>query len=153
MPSKGVCGEDASGSTTASQPSLHSPHCFAMLVDHSMPMWSGFTESHFIWASPRLGPTYNTLFCFASVLVIIWEGREMPLTKAKRGRNERGSLPPPDMSKREVLTQFSLPPTLIYPLLFCNIDPWVSRDVDVKPIPSIFVLSTCSMCIVALLRW
>ena len=83
-------------------PSSHLSCCFAMLKDCSKQMQSCFTRS-FHFSLSQLGPTYDTLFCFASVLVIIWEAREIPFDEGQKVRTQRDALPPPSLSKCEIL--------------------------------------------------
>lgn len=45
-----------------------SPYCSAMLRDCSKQRGSHFTQVHHILALPKLGPTYDMLFCFAGKL-------------------------------------------------------------------------------------
>lgn len=123
-------GKNASASTS---------ECFHTLCQLSaLPKqtWSCFTLGYFISASPKLGLMYDMLF---SVWVIFGKLGKSHLMKAKEQHNSERLPVCPNV-------KFCPAPkrTFFFFLLFCNINSWFLRDVCVKILPVISVLSMCS---------
>lgn len=125
-------GKNASASTS---------ECFHTLCQLSaLPKqtWSCFTLGYFISASPKLGLMYDMLF---SVWVIFGKLGKSHLMKAKEQHNSERL--PPSTQFAQMWNSAQLPKEPFF-LLFCNINSWFLRDVCVKILPVISVLSMCS---------